>query len=167
MMESEHGYSESFTRTFTSVWYVGTDVGCILSGAMALWLARSGWTIKYSRVASFGACACLCALLTIVPGLDRGPLLLAIFLIVGAGALGMFPIFYSFSQDISRQHQGKVTGITGAIGWGLSSPTQSLFGYLKDKTGSYDMGIMLIGILPLTALLFILLLWPKDSLHEG
>ena len=162
IMQHEHHYTENFTSVFTSVWYVMTDVGCLGAGAFALWLASRGWNIKFSRAITFGCCAAMCASLTLVPFLKSGPLLLFIFLLSGAGALGMFPMYYSFSQDITRYHQGKVAGITGVFAWTMSAPTAMLFGKLADVTESFNTGIAIAGGLPLLALFAILFLWPND-----
>ena len=163
ILDQEHGYTELFTLRFTSVWYLVTDVGCISSGALSLYLFSRGWSIKYSRTITLAICAAMLSCLALVPMLSSGPLLLGVFLIAGAGGLGMFPIYYSFSQDISQEHQGKVTGITGVIAWGLSSPTQSFFGYLADVTKSYNTGMVIVGTLPLLALLTLWIAWPNDS----
>ncbi len=163
IMQEEYGYSENFTFAFTSVWYAITDVGCIASGALALWLVHQGWTIKYSRALTFGLCAILCSTLSLIHVLPSNWILLLVFLVSGAGALGMFPIFYSFSQDISREHQGKVTGVTGIIAWTLSSPTGMLFGWLKDTTNSYSLGLAIAGGIPLLALFAIIAVWPPDT----
>ena len=112
---------------------------------------------------SFAGCAFLCSLLLVIPFAKTGPGLLAIFLIAGAGTLGLFPIYYSLSQDISPSHQGKVAGITGVIAWSVSSPTAMLFGGLADSTQSFNTGIAIAGGLPLLALLAIVLFWPREE----
>jgi ACS family hexuronate transporter-like MFS transporter len=77
--------------------------------------------------------------------------LLGVLLLVGAGTLGLFPIYHAFTQEISSAHQGKVTGITGVAAWILSSPAQTYFGRLVDRTGSFDLGLAVTGCLPLLA----------------
>ena len=162
VMQQEHGYSEGGTLLFTSIWYAVTDIGCLGSGLLAFWLVKRGFGIKYSRAFAFSVCACLCAFLALFPWLPPGPVQWLVLLLSGAGALGMFPIYYAFSQDISRTHQGKITGITSAIAWVLSSPTQMLFGYLADTTRSFHTGLILAALAPLLAIVVILLLWPSD-----
>jgi len=44
-----------------------------------------------------------------------------------AGALGVFPIYHAFTQEISADHQGKVTGVASIAAWVFSSPAQKLF----------------------------------------
>jgi ACS family hexuronate transporter-like MFS transporter len=89
--------------------------------------------------------------------------MLAILLISGAGALAIFPIYYSFAQDVSPLHQGKVTSVSATGGWLASSYAQPWFGWLKDQTGNYDMGLFLISILPIFPLIALYLFWPDDT----
>jgi ACS family hexuronate transporter-like MFS transporter len=87
-------------------------------------------------------------------------LMLATLLLVGAGALGVFPVYHAFTQDLSRKHQGKVTGIGGVAAWALS-PAQKYYGRLIDYTGSFDLGFAIAGCLPLIACFVLWLFWPK------
>lgn len=163
VMLQEHEYTEKMTSYFTSAWYVMTDIGCLGSGAFALWLTNRGKSIKSSRLIAFAICTVLCASLFMLPWIQNRSVLLFLFLISGAGALGLFPIYYSFSQDISRHHQGKVAGFTGVIAWSLSSPTAMLFGWLADRTHTFSIGLAIAGVLPLIALAILYALWPNDE----
>ncbi len=157
------GYTEKETLLFTSVWYIVTDIGCLGVGALTFWLGRRGWSSKGARVLAFGLSAILCAGVSLTPFIAKGPLLLGVLLIAGAGALGLFPMYYSFTQDVSRHHQGKVTGVTGILGWAFTGFTQEWFGALADRTKSYDAGLIIIGCLPLFALFCLILFWPRDE----
>lgn len=160
------GYSEKETLIFTSVWYIVTDIGCLASGALAYAMASRGWNIKSSRILSVGLSAFLCMGVCLVPFIAKGPLLLAVLLVAGAGALGLFPMFYSFSQDISRKYQGTVTGIAGFIGWAFSSRSQTYFGALADRTQSYNSGLIIVGMLPMIAFFGLLFFWPAEEHGE-
>jgi hypothetical protein len=157
------GYSEKETLVFTSVWYIVTDIGCLASGALAYAMASRGWNIKSSRILSVGLSAFLCMGVCLVPFIAKGPLLLAVLLVAGAGALGLFPMFYSFSQDISRKYQGTVTGVSGFIAWVLSGEAQEYFGDLADRTQSYNSGLIIVGILPMIAFFGLLFFWPAED----
>ena len=159
------GYSEKATLIYSSIWYIVTDVGCIASGAVAFAMARRGWNIKNSRMLSVGICSLCCLGVCIVPFVPKGWPLLAILLVAGAGALGLFPMFYSFSQDISRKYQGTVTGLSGFIAWAFSGVAQIGFGALYDRTKSYDTGLIVVGLLPLLALFSLYFFWPSEE-HE-
>ena len=105
----------------------------------------------------------LSALTTVAAALPQGWLLLGLLLFVGAGTLGLFPCFYSFTQEMSLEHLGKVSGVLSTIAWIASSPLQKFFGRLVDRTGSFDLGLALIGWAPFVALGAMLLLWRHDE----
>jgi ACS family hexuronate transporter-like MFS transporter len=112
---------------------------------------------------AFGVCALLSSTLLALPWLSHGPFLLAILLVAGAGALGVFPIYHALSQDLSGEHQGKVTGIAGIAAWAFSPPAQKFFGRLVDRTHSFDAGLMVAAALPLVAWVVLLLFWPRTN----
>ena len=160
------GYIETAALNFNSLYYVATDVGCLGAGALTLWLARRGVSVHRARLLVFLSCASLTALTTVVSVLPKGWPLLVVLLIVGAGALGVFPVYHALTQELSPYHQGKVTGLAGVAAWAFSSPAQKFFGRFVDRTGSFDAGFTLIGWLPLLALVPLWLLWGKTNKNE-
>jgi ACS family hexuronate transporter-like MFS transporter len=110
----------------------------------------------------FAICSALVAVGGLIPWLPQGPLLLAVLFIVGAGALGLFPCYYSLSQELTQTHQGKISGVLGTVAWVTASPLHPLFGRWVDKTGSYDHGMAFASLVPLVALFALLTLWPRD-----
>ena len=162
ILQKEHGYSETETLWFTALWFGISDIGCLASGALAWWLAVKGWSVKWSRVATFALACFLCLGLVAVPWLGSGPMLLAVLLVAGAGALGLFPIYYSFTQDISRHHQGLVTGVASFFAWVASASFQPLFGRHADQTESFSIGLAAAGAVTLLALAAWAILWPPD-----
>lgn len=164
-LQEGRGYSEMQALGFNSVWFIATDIGCIAAGALAVWLARRHLTVHVARVLVFAGCALLCAACLLVPWLSKGWLLLAVLSLAGAGALGVFPLYHAFTQDISSAHQGKITGLAGVAAWLVPAQIQKLFGLLADRTGSFDLGLALAGLLPLIATVPLWLFWkdPKTS----
>jgi MFS family permease len=88
-------------------------------------------------------------------------------LIAGAGALGIFPIYYSFAQDVSQLHLGKVTSIAASGGWIASSLAHVAFGKLADQSGRFDIGLVLVGLLPVIPLIVLWLFWPTEVLQNS
>lgn len=165
-LQEGRGYTEANSLYFNSLFYLATDVGVIGAGALSLWLiTRRGFSVTKSRVTAFGACALASSVAVFLPALERGPVLMGALLLIGAGALGVFGIYHSFTQDLSREHQGKVTGIASVAGWAFSPPLQKVFGRVVDRTQSFDMGLMIAGLLPMAAFLALWLFWkePKES----
>lgn len=161
-LQQGRGATEAEALYFNSAYFVAADVGCIAAGAMAMWLGRKGHTSHRARIIVFSCCCLLTGLTGVIPWLRLGPALYAVLLLVAAGSLGLFPCYYSMSQDVSERHLGKATGLLGALGWLISSPVQKMFGKYVDKTGSFDDGLALAGFAPLLGLVILLLVWPAD-----
>ncbi|RIK80585.1 MAG: hypothetical protein DCC67_09225 [Planctomycetota bacterium] len=166
-LQQGHGYEETYALYYNSLWFAATDVGCLGSGMLALWLARRGQPVTRSRLIAFLLCALMCLAAVALPGLGQGWLLLAVLLIVGAGSLGVFPIYHAFTQDISHRHQGKITGISGLAAWAFSPLAQRLFGRHVDQTHSFDVGLAVAGCLPMIAWILLAVAWPKQSHEEA
>lgn len=166
-LEEGRGYSPKMTLYFTSVYYIATDVGCIAAGAAALFLVQAKWRIHHARLLVYTLCALLTSLTMVAAQLPKGWALLGVLLLVAAGSLGLFPCYYSFTQEVTTKNNvGKVTGILSCLGWLLSSPMQKVFGRFVDTTKSFDGGLMLVGLAPLIGLGAMLLLWRSRSSDE-
>jgi MFS transporter, ACS family, hexuronate transporter len=163
LLREYHGYERSTVNYFTSAYYISTDVGCIAAGFAVRWLSKYRWGVHGARVATFAFCAMLTALSTVASYLPASPLLLGLLLLIGFGSLGLFPIYYSLTQELSARHQGKVTGTLSAITWVITSEMQYLVGRNIDATGSYATGIFAVGLAPLIALAVLWLFWPPQK----
>jgi ACS family hexuronate transporter-like MFS transporter len=161
------GYSEADARYFNSAFYIAADAGCLIAGATVGVLTRRGWDGHRARVLVFGFCAALSTLTTVAAYLPKSPLLLGTLLVVAGGTLGLFPCYYSFTQDLGKQHVGKISGLLASLGWLISAPTHKWFGREIDATHSYDLGIAFLGWAPLVGFVAMLLLWRRSALRTG
>lgn len=152
-------YDRKTVNFFTSVFYVMTDVGCITVGIATSWLAARGWPLHSARMVLFFGCSCLTALTAAAAWLPHGPIVLAAFLAIGFGSLGLFPIYYSLSQELSTRNQGKITGSLSAITWVVTALTQEATGRVVDATGSHAAIMTTVGLLPLVACAALWFLW--------
>jgi ACS family hexuronate transporter-like MFS transporter len=107
------------------------------------------------------------AMLTLLAGnLPKGFPLLGILLLVGFGALGVFPCYYSFAQEMPAAHIGKINGILATCGWLVTGRIQELFGSMVDRRQSYDLGVAIAGCAPFLALLLFVVLWTRDPVER-
>jgi ACS family hexuronate transporter-like MFS transporter len=167
-LQKQHLYSEVQAGWFMSGYYVVTDLGSLSAGFGALWLTRRGVSVHGSRVVVFLACALLTTLSVLAAWLPTGPLLLVVLLVIGFGALGLFPNYYSFSQELTVHHQGKLTGALGCINWLAMALLHAGVGDSIKRTGSYSLGVSLAGLAPLVGVGVLAVFWgatprPRDA----
>ncbi len=162
-LQDQRHYSLEQMSEFTTLYYLVADVGSWTVGLITLILCRRGIGIHLSRMIAFLACAVLTFATVCVPFLPNNWLLQAALLAVAFGALGLFPTYFALSQELSNQHQGKVTGILGACAHGALAVTYPMEGWVCRATHSYEWVLGGIGVFPLLALLLVLWLWPKDG----
>jgi ACS family hexuronate transporter-like MFS transporter len=146
---------------FIAVFNVVSDAGCLTVGIATAFLARRGMSVHGSRTLIFVLFALIALVGTSIPFVRSGPLLFAAMLTVGFGVAGMFPCYYAFSQELTRTHQGKVTGTLGAFAWTIPSLWHWQIGRLADATHSYDLGMAVACALPLVGVAALLLVWPS------
>lgn len=158
-LRDEHAFTARQTSWFFSAYYIFTDVGALSAGFATLWLARRGLAVHTSRRLVFVACALLCLLCLLVPYLASSWLLVPTLLVIGFGALGVFPNYYSFTQDLTRRHQGMLTGVLSCLCWVAMAAWQMAIGWLVKRTGSYLIPFWIAGLAPLFAYAALELLW--------
>ena len=163
-LQTGRGYDEAAALNFISLYYVATDAGCFLAGAVSMWLIRRGGASPHAaRRAVFAGACVLTSLSVFIPSLGKGPLLLATLLVIGAGALALFPCYYSFVQELSDRHVGRLTGLLSMWVWAVTSPMHSAFGKLADSAADpakrYDLGLVIAGLAPWIGVVAMKFLW--------
>jgi ACS family hexuronate transporter-like MFS transporter len=154
-----HHYSRDQVNDFTSAYFMATGIGCFGTGLAAKGLVLCGWRVHRARMLAFAVSACLTATSALAADLPPGPLLLGLLLAIGFGALGVFPTYYSLTQELSTRHQGKLTGVLGFSTWICTAVAQKGVGRHIDQTHSYADSIFVAGMLPLVACVALLLFW--------
>ena len=159
-LQEQRRYSFPEMSRFTTVYYLVADVGAWTVGGVTLVICRRGMGIHTARTFAFAGCAGLALCSLSVPFLPDGWQLEAGLLAVAFGAMGLFPTYFAFSQEISAKHQGKVTGTLGASAHISLSIIYPIEGYITHETGSYEWVLGGIGVAPLIGLGILLWLWP-------
>lgn len=158
-LQETRGYSQNDMLTFSMLYYLAADIGVMSAGAASQWMSRRGASVFASRMWAYFACAVLTTATTVAAFLPAGPLLLGALLTVAFGGLGCFAAYYSFTQDLSRRHQGKVSGSLATCTWLVTAAFHPIFGRYLDRTHNYDLVVGAMGWLPMVALVAMLLLW--------
>ena len=164
-LQTGRGYEEKAALNFNSLYFIATDIGCILAGVVSLWLVRRFAASPHNarRTVYMGACV-LTSLSVFLPWQGKGWLLLGTLLLIGAGALALFPCYYSFVQELSDSHVGRLTGLLSLGVWAVTSPLHSFFGMLADRTHSYDLGLVIAGLAPWIGVAGMRFLWRNNTI---
>ncbi|HEX3147148.1 MAG TPA: MFS transporter [Gemmataceae bacterium] len=162
LLQEGKGYGENETAPITSGFFAAADAGSLAVGAAVLWLARRGMTLPRARLICFTGCTGLTAIALVVATLPRGWELIAALLLLGFGALGLFPIYYALSQEISSRHQGKVTGTLSCLNAAYLALLFPLQGKLIDYLGSFSVALGVAGLFPIVGLFALAFGW-KDA----
>lgn len=165
-----HDFSPEQVQQFSIAYYVAADAGSLATGFFSVALVRRGFSVHGSRVMVFGLCAFL-ALLGLTAIMAPGqPVFLWVLPVMAFASLGLFPPYYSLTQELSVRDQGKVTGALGFICWIVMAALQVTVGLVSNLVKAsggtvaeqYAFGIILAGIMPLVALVVLLRFWPKS-----
>jgi ACS family hexuronate transporter-like MFS transporter len=156
-------FSEQDVQKFSMAYYAATDAGSLSAGFAALLLARCGWSVHGSRVLVFGTCSALVLLSFVVAYVNAGPLLFVLLLLLGFGALGMFPVYYSFSQELTTKDQGKLTGTLGFTTWMVTAAMHPLVGSWLDESKDWSSAFALAGLPPFLGLMVLITLWGRNA----
>ena len=166
MLREQYDYSKGEVQYFSMAYYVATDVGCLTIGFLIKWLTTRGVSVHGARMATFLACSLLTSLCMVAAFLPASWLLLFTLLLIGFGSLGQFPIYYAFSQELSAQRMGKITGALSFLTWMSTALAQKPIGRWIDRTGSYSQVMFLAGLMPLIGFLALVLLWNAPKRGE-
>jgi ACS family hexuronate transporter-like MFS transporter len=180
-------YHAKTVNNFLSAYYISTDIGSLTAGFLTLYFLRRGISVHGSRLLVFLGGTLLTVLTVLVPFLGSqvqeqplladtafrpvegvGWLLLCLLLLIGFGALALFPVYYSLSQELSVRNQGKVTGSLGFCTWMATAFMHPWVGRWLDVTKAqygvpdYQSALALAGLAPVAGLLALVFLWGKD-----
>ncbi|MBY0522686.1 MAG: MFS transporter [Gemmataceae bacterium] len=159
-------FSQTDIQYILMAFFVAADVGCMGAGWLTRRLTHAGYSVERSRkivlvITSLMCTAALPAVLIVQPWLS-----LALVLVVAAGAMGGFAIFFSLSQEISARHTSLCLGILGSTAWIIIAILTPVVGRLADELGTFGPSMIAIGFVPLVGAM-IGLLWPEPQQQFG
>ncbi len=164
-----HNYAPAASATAVALYYIAADLGCILAGFLVKVLAERGQAVHTSRAIVFALWCGLTALAALVPFLGGSFwVLVPVLMLVGAGILGLHPIYYALAQELPAKHMGLLSGVLAAMTWVTVGTAQGEIGAHIKATGDYTPGFMVAGLAPVAALVVMLVLWkPGEPRPQG
>lgn len=164
LLRETEGMSRLQMTGVMSVFYIISDGVMFGVGAAALVLSFFRWSAHGARMVLYGLAAVGC-LVTLGVGLGAtGTTLLSLLPLAGGAGLALFPLFYSFSQELSTRHQGKVTGTLSCLNWLGVAAFQAVAGWMttppEGQKPDYGPMFLVVAGLPLLSFLVVLRIWP-------
>jgi MFS transporter, ACS family, hexuronate transporter len=162
-LKQQRGYTDEQFQFFSIAYYLCADIGTWTVGLAVIAFTKRGWQLHRCRLIGFGACVGLVLTSVVIPFLDSRLLIAAQFLLFAFGALGLFTAYFSLSQELSSQHQGKVTGLLGFLNAIYLAGMYLVQGYWADRLGSYEIPMALSGFPALLAFALVLRYWRQPD----
>ena len=164
-LESQQGYSKAELQRFSFVYYAVADVGSWLAGGAVVLLHAGGVRLHPARMWVFAGGVGFVVLSAALPWhRELGATgTAAVVLLTGFGALGLFATYFTLSQEVSGRHQGKVTGVLGAINSLWLAAVYLIQGKVADTLGGYDRVLGWAWVPAVLALVVVLAAWPRGE----
>jgi ACS family hexuronate transporter-like MFS transporter len=167
VLEEQLGYARGdVQRVFIGYW-AATFFGSLAAGGLAAWLGRTRG-VHAARMIVFFSFSVITALMAVAAFLPPSREFIALMWLIGFGALGMFPVFYSLAQEVTAEHQGKMGGLLGFVAWVVLYFAHPAIGRLMDHSpGSRPYVFAGLGLLPLVASVMLIMIWPASRTSDS
>jgi len=170
-LHDQRGMSQLTAGMLTVPVFVAADLGNLVGGGLVKLLTMRGWPLRRARGATI-----VLAVMMIVPVACfielAGPVLTVA--LIASAAFGITAILANYTacqQDFSFANVGAVAGILGMACNVFSATVNPWIGRYVDRTGSYHLIFMLVGVLPVIALVAMLtfdwLVWGRGKAAQG
>ena len=158
------GFTDRQLQYLLMAYFVTADVGSIAFGFAARKLVGPGWSIERVRRTVLLSASLLCLIATPVVFHPGRWVMVPLYCLVGAGIMGVFAMWYAYIQDMVPGHMSKCLGLIAATAWFINAKIHPLVGRFADThspaIGKFAPMILVAGVLPLLATLFVLN-WPE------
>jgi len=163
-------FSDHQLQYLLIAFYLTADAGSIALGFMTRRLVSVRCPVERARKIVLFWAAVLCLLPVAILFNPGRAVMVPLYCLAGAGIMGVFVMFYAFSQDISAGHTSKCVGLIGAFAWLINSKLHPWVGHFADThapvIGKFAPMIVAAGLLPLVAA-FVALAWPEKRGEPG
>jgi len=131
--------------------YLALDAGYISGGALVAWLARRMEVVRARRLV-ISAGTPLMVMVVLVPAAPTQAVATALLMLAAVG-LGWFMVNYlAFAAEASSERVSTVSGLLGAAGSIGGAVFMSVVGLLSQRSGSFTLSFVVLGLLPVVAL---------------
>jgi ACS family hexuronate transporter-like MFS transporter len=145
------------TLAVATIVFLVADMGNVVSGAVIKGLAARGWSLLAARGAVMLAAACTIAPVALVTMVESTLCAAAMLALAGMGLTSIIASFTACQQDLSFRRVGLMSGVVGLVANIVSALANPQIGAYVDRTRSYALPFILLGLLPLISVAAILI----------
>lgn len=151
-MHDRHGMSQLTAGMTTVPVFLFGGLGNLAGGALVKYLVHLRWSLRRAR-----ACAVILSVLLVLPLVGISSVHNAVWVVImlSAAAFGLTAILANYTacqQDFSFANVGVIVGFLGMACNLFSASANPWIGSYVDRTGSYHVIFILLGVLPVLAL---------------
>jgi ACS family hexuronate transporter-like MFS transporter len=162
-LKEERGLAFQAGNFLSAIPFLAADLGNLGGGWLSRRLAARGQDAVRARQIVMSLCTLLILSgisVSVAPSVTTAVVVLAV---MATGTAAFMANYFAFTQEVSSRHTGLVVGYLGGIGNLFVAGFQPFAGLVKDRTGSFSLIFLLIGIAPLLGLGALLWGWNDNG----
>ena len=126
--------------------YIGLDLGYLLSGASAMWLARRGLSIPSARRVVFGGASALLLLSAVVPLIPGLGAAVAVLIVTNFAIGAWIPVYLTLAQEVSPTRVSTAAGLLGGSGSLAGALAMWAVGRVTRLTASFTIPLISVAV---------------------
>ena len=154
-MHDQRGMSQLTAGMISVPVFLAADLGNLAGGGLVKYLAMRGWSLRRARGTTLTLAVLLIVPVAWITQVPTAMLAVAMLACAGFGITAILANYTACQQDFSFANVGAVAGILGMACNVFAAIVNPWIGRYVDQTGTYYLIFLLIGVLPLVALVAI------------
>jgi len=144
------------TLVVATIVFLVADLGNVVSGGIIKALIARGWSLRAARGSVMVVAGCLIAPVALVTKVESTFGATVMLALAGMGLTSLVACSTACQQDLSFRRVGLMTGVVGTLINMLTAVANPQIGGYIDRTKSYSLLFVLLGLLPLISVTAIL-----------
>jgi len=158
-LRDERGLTFETSSFLSAIPFLAADGGNLVGGWLSRKLASRGLSTTRARLVVMTFCTLLILTGIGVSVVHHHASAVLILSVMAAGTAAFMANYFAFTQEVSPRHTGLVVGYLGGVGNLFVARFQPFAGLVKDRTGSFALIFLLVGLAPLVGLAALLWGW--------
>jgi ACS family hexuronate transporter-like MFS transporter len=152
-LHDQRGMSQLSAGMISVPVFLAADLGNLIGGGLVKFLTLRGWPLRGARELTMVLAAAMILPVALIGHVASAAAAVALLAAAACGITAILANYTACQQDLSFANVGAVAGILGMACNVFAATVNPWIGRYVDRTGSYHLIFVLVGVLPLVALL--------------